>query len=708
MAITKFNTRVQLKFDTWANWNSTIGQAFIPLKGEVCICEVPANTAATGEVLSEKAYLIKVGDGTTTFDSLPWLSAPAADVHAWAKKSEEDFKTWLTSSTGPALATSSQVTALTNTINELDFSDPTASGTATAVITNISQTNGKISATKKNLPNVSDPTASGTSITFIDTIKQENGAIVPTKKTVRSATTTAAGVVTLGASGGAATYARAEEAASIAGAAKTAAENAQSTADTGVANAKTANDAIAAMDFSSPSASGNTTSFIDTVSQTNGKITATKKTIPSASTSTAGITKLGVTGGAATYDKVEILASQITNIQSKISNAMHFLGITTTSLSDGATTATITIKDGETTTNVTLTSADAGAVVLTAEPSSSGIQYEYVWTGSVWGQLGQEGSFAVKGSITNSDISSSAAIAATKIASSLNGTNLNTDITGLDTRLDNAESNITSLQTATNTTLPNAIQTAVDTLGASLVGTGSTSKTISKITYDSATNQATVTYSNIVSGSTSAKGLVQLSDAVDSTSTSLAATANAVKKAYDLATTANSVASSAQSTANTGVANAKTANDAIAAMDLTDPTASGTSTSFIATVSQTNGKVSATKASLPTSSTSVAGIVKLSSSTSSTSEALAATPKAVKAAYDLASTASSTATANTNKLKLTWQTSAITTVNSTNTPGSAAGTAKAANSTTGISPLSIAEQEIAYIIFDCGSATENI
>lgn len=350
--ITKFNTRVQLKFDTWANWNSTTGAALVPLKGEICICEIPADTAATGEVLSEKAYLLKVGDGTTAFGSLPWLSAPAADVHSWAKKSETDFKDWLISDKGPDLATQSQIDRLSTTIDELDFDDPTASGTATSVITNVSQTDGKISATKKNLPSVSDPEASGESITFIDTIEQTNGAIVPTKKTVRYASSTEAGIVTLGASGGAATYARAEQ-----------------------------------------------------------------------------------------------LASEISTIQSKISNAMHFLGITTTSLSDGATTATITIKNGDATSEVTLTAADAGAVVLTATPSSSGIQYEYVWTGSVWGQLGQEGSFAVKGSIENSDISSNAAIASTKIASSLGGTNLSTDIAGLDDRLTSAESDISSLQT---------------------------------------------------------------------------------------------------------------------------------------------------------------------------------------------------------------------------------------------------------------------
>lgn len=51
---------------------------------------------------------------------------------------------------------------------------------------------------------------------------------------------------------------------------------------------------------SDPSASGNAISFIDTISQnTNGVISVTKKTIPTANGSTAGITTIGTTGGAA-------------------------------------------------------------------------------------------------------------------------------------------------------------------------------------------------------------------------------------------------------------------------------------------------------------------------------------------------------------------------------------------------------------------------
>ena len=54
---------------------------------------------------------------------------------------------------------------------------------------------------------------------------------------------------------------------------------------------------------SSPSASSTTsTTFIDTISQnTNGVITATKKTLPTASATVAGITTVGASGGASAY-----------------------------------------------------------------------------------------------------------------------------------------------------------------------------------------------------------------------------------------------------------------------------------------------------------------------------------------------------------------------------------------------------------------------
>lgn len=74
-------TRIQLKYDTLANWNA-VADTFVPYKGEVCFVEIPTGdkTATTAPTV-----LFKVGDGTATWGALKWGSALAADVYSWAK-----------------------------------------------------------------------------------------------------------------------------------------------------------------------------------------------------------------------------------------------------------------------------------------------------------------------------------------------------------------------------------------------------------------------------------------------------------------------------------------------------------------------------------------------------------------------------------------------------------------------------------------------
>ena len=78
------NARIQLKYDTWENWNTPAAKALVLKEGELAVVYVPASTAS-GQTTSEPAFLIKVGDGTTRFENLPWVQAPAADVYEWAK-----------------------------------------------------------------------------------------------------------------------------------------------------------------------------------------------------------------------------------------------------------------------------------------------------------------------------------------------------------------------------------------------------------------------------------------------------------------------------------------------------------------------------------------------------------------------------------------------------------------------------------------------
>ena len=82
MAQKTLQTRIKLKYDTLANWQGD-GASVVLLKGEVAICEVP--TSGSLEQVTPPAILFKVGDGVKTFAQLPWASALAADVYAWAK-----------------------------------------------------------------------------------------------------------------------------------------------------------------------------------------------------------------------------------------------------------------------------------------------------------------------------------------------------------------------------------------------------------------------------------------------------------------------------------------------------------------------------------------------------------------------------------------------------------------------------------------------
>ena len=94
MATNTLMTRIQLKYDSYSNWttkNPTL------LEGEVAIAyiETPNSTQEVGSVdnSSSKQVLMKVGPGA--YNSLQFISAKAADVHSWAKKTEDQFKEWV-------------------------------------------------------------------------------------------------------------------------------------------------------------------------------------------------------------------------------------------------------------------------------------------------------------------------------------------------------------------------------------------------------------------------------------------------------------------------------------------------------------------------------------------------------------------------------------------------------------------------------------
>lgn len=79
------NTRITLKYDTYENWQKS---TLVLKAGEVAICAVPSGVTVNG-IAKPPAVLQKIGDGVNVFKDLPWLQAVASDVHTWAKEANK-------------------------------------------------------------------------------------------------------------------------------------------------------------------------------------------------------------------------------------------------------------------------------------------------------------------------------------------------------------------------------------------------------------------------------------------------------------------------------------------------------------------------------------------------------------------------------------------------------------------------------------------
>lgn len=83
----RFNTRILLKYDTYENWSTNNPNL---LKGEMAIAVIDvANNTQTHSGQTVPQLLVKVGNGLEgdagKYNSLPFVSGLAADVHSWAK-----------------------------------------------------------------------------------------------------------------------------------------------------------------------------------------------------------------------------------------------------------------------------------------------------------------------------------------------------------------------------------------------------------------------------------------------------------------------------------------------------------------------------------------------------------------------------------------------------------------------------------------------
>ena len=173
----ELKTRIQLKYDTLANWNAS---TFILKKGEVAIATIETNDPAQAHL---QPVMFKVGDGTKTFAQLGWVSAKAADVYGWAKKSEAEFTEWVKTlitvddisltdyykktKVDELLGTNSAADqkyaddAIKAAIETLDVTDTAVTG---KYVSAVSEVDGKIEVSREDLPTyiLASGTANGT------------------------------------------------------------------------------------------------------------------------------------------------------------------------------------------------------------------------------------------------------------------------------------------------------------------------------------------------------------------------------------------------------------------------------------------------------------------------------------------------------------------------------------------------------------------
>ena len=389
------NTRIQLKYDTYTNWHTNNP---VLKTGELAIAEIPADT---GTVPNEPAYLLKVGKGTAHFNDLEWISGKAADVYGWAK-----------AATKPAYK-ASEITGLedfiageiqdTNTKYQIvksgdmgfklqskeigagDWTDVnTITLTAPTYTLDEGSTNGTVAFNGEDVPVHGLGSAAYTKSSAYDAAGAASG--VQTTLTGTASDASSANTI----------YGAKKYADEKATAAQTAAEG-------------HADDLIAALDNDGQTAG--TGEVISAVSQANGVISVSKKTLAEAdipALTTAKITGLDTalagkqdtlvfnTAYNASSNKAATMAD-VTKAVSGLSGAMHYIGESTTDPAGG----TATVEGHE-------DWASGDVVTYNAK--------EYVYDGTNWRELGDESSFAVKGSIVDADIAAGANIAQSKIA----------------------------------------------------------------------------------------------------------------------------------------------------------------------------------------------------------------------------------------------------------------------------------------------------
>ena len=389
-----FQTRIQLKYDTYENWsrNNPVLKA-----GEMAIA-----TVASGErqdMTNLPNIVLKVGDGTSHYNDLNFVSALAADVHKWAKEKTKPvydaseitgLQKFITDNSDFDTDTQYQLVAVSGATYKYQLQSRAFANGAWGEWANVDGQVIDFSGADTRLKSLEDTVAglTGESGSIKEDITAAINGLDSTKSQAAGADGLALEVVqenglikSISGSIAAGTY-------DAAGAAKAVKDElnplitaAKAQADKGVADAaaakKAADDASAKVDtrinsldysgYTAGEATGTTVSFVGTISETDGVISAEKRDLVFASAYNPETNK------AATV-------ADITNAVADLNGAMHYVG-----------------KKAKVPTDVS--GYKAGDVIIV------GIK-EYVFDGTKFDELGDEGAIGaalagLKGESTN-------------------------------------------------------------------------------------------------------------------------------------------------------------------------------------------------------------------------------------------------------------------------------------------------------------------
>lgn len=366
MAENVLTTRIQLRYGTYDEWASNYS---ILKSGEAAVCSFPnQNPPAVG---------IKFGDGVHTFIQLPWLQALAADVYGWAKKDSKPTYT------------AEEIEGLKNYIetHAPGGGSSGGGGTATPRLYQIVQGTGD-NINKYYLQYRDDTDGSQW---ILDTSHYiDVGDFVNVKNWIGN-------------------------------------YNLTEYPDLSTAIVEWVLITFNSINYSDTEIADQ---FVTSVSQNKGKISVSRAkpsfsnlngvadvvqggtgvtTLPSGQVlignGTSPITSTRIATDIENNNDLVpnyLIKQYVDNATNGIANAMHFIG-----------EATVVIRN-----NSSINPNIAGYIFSRARPGDVILyeEKEFIWDGSVWRLLGDEGSYAVKGEIKDSDINSEAAISQDKIA----------------------------------------------------------------------------------------------------------------------------------------------------------------------------------------------------------------------------------------------------------------------------------------------------